>query len=93
MSWPERRGVGAVLAVARDRAVDEARVLLLQPLVAHAQPVEHAGAERLEQDVVFAGQPEQDLAPFSFFRSSRIERLPRLRARKSADLADSSAPS
>ncbi len=46
--------VGAVLTVARDRAVDEARVLLAQALVADAEPVEHARAEGLEQDVVLA---------------------------------------
>ena len=62
MSWPERARVRAVLAVARDRAVDEARVLLAQPLVAHAEPVHHAGPERLEQHVVLAHQPQQHLA-------------------------------
>ena len=54
--------VGAVLAVARDRAVDEARVLLAQPLVAHAEAVHHAGPEGLEQHVVLAHQPQQHLA-------------------------------
>ena len=53
----------AVLAVAGDRAVDDPRVLLAHPLVADAEPVEHAGPEGLEHDVVFAHEPQQRLAP------------------------------
>ena len=45
MSCPERPRERAVLAVARDRAVDEPRVLLAQALVADAEPVHHAGPE------------------------------------------------
>jgi hypothetical protein len=55
--------VGAVLAVAADRAEDEAGVLLAQPVGADAEAVEHAGAERLEQHVVLAHERQQHLAP------------------------------
>ena len=50
----------AVLAVAADRAVDDPRVLLLHPLVADAEPVEHARPERLEHDVVLLDELQQD---------------------------------
>src|SRR5205807_8887439 len=53
---------GAVLAVAGDRAVHEPGVLLPEPLVAHPETLEDARAERLQQDVVIADQPQQDLA-------------------------------
>ena len=53
--------VRPVLAVAGDRAVDEARVDASESLVADPEPVEHARAERLEQHVGVAGEPEQDL--------------------------------
>ena len=53
----------AVLAVAGDRAVDEPGVLLAQALVAHAEAIEHAGAEGLQHDVVLARQAQEDLAP------------------------------
>ena len=53
---------GAVLPVAGDRAVDEPRVLRAQALPAHAQPIQHARPERLEQHVGVARQPQQDLA-------------------------------
>ena len=56
-------GVGAVLAVAGDRAVDDARVRLAHPLVADPEPVEHAGAEAVEDDVVALDQAQQRLAP------------------------------
>ncbi len=57
------RGValGPVLAIAADRAVDEAGVLLAHPLIADAQTVEHAGAEGLEHDVVLAHEAQQRL--------------------------------
>ena len=61
MSWPGAVAVRPVLAVAGDRAVDEARVLLAQALVADAEAVEHARAERLEQHVGVADQPQQHL--------------------------------
>jgi len=54
--------VRAVLPVAGDRAVDETGVLLAQSVVANAELVEHARAERLEQDVVLAHQAQQHLA-------------------------------
>ncbi len=50
------------LPVAADRAVHEAGVLLAQGLVADAEPLEHAGAEGLEQDVAVADQATQHLA-------------------------------
>ena len=55
--------VRPVLPVAGDRAVDEPRVLLAQPLVADPQPLHHAGAEALQQHVGLAHEPQQDLAP------------------------------
>ena len=51
-----------VLPVAGDRAVDEPRVLLAQPLLADAEAVEHARAEGLEHDVGLAHEREQRLA-------------------------------
>jgi hypothetical protein len=54
-------GVGTVLAVAGDGAVDEPPVLLAQALVADAQPLHHAGAKRLQQHVALAHEPQQDL--------------------------------
>ena len=62
MSWPERVPLRAVLAVAGDRAVDDPRVHLSHPLVADAEPVEHAGPEGLEHDVVLAHERQQRLA-------------------------------
>ena len=55
-------GVGAVLAVAGDRAEDDRRVGLAHPLVADPEPVEHAGAEAVEDDVVGLDQAQQRLA-------------------------------
>ncbi len=55
--------VGAVLAVAGDRAVDEPGVLLAQALVADPEPLHHPRPKRLEQHVVLAHQPQQHLAP------------------------------
>ena len=56
-------GVGAVLAVAGDRAEDDAGVGLAHALVADPEPVEHAGAEAVEDDVVALDQAQQRLAP------------------------------
>ena len=61
MSWPARCGVGAVLAVAGDRAEDDRRVRLAHPLVADAEPVEDAGPEAVEDDVVALDQAQQGL--------------------------------
>ncbi len=54
--------VGAVLAVAGYRAEDDRRVGLAHPLVADAEPVEHPGAEAVEDDVVGLDESEQRLA-------------------------------
>ncbi len=62
MSCPARVARGPVLAVAGDRAVDEAGFCRAQALVADAEAVEHAGPERLEQHVVLAREPQQRLA-------------------------------
>ena len=62
MSWPGGVALGPVLAVAGDRAVDDAGVHLAHALVADAEAVEHAGAERLEHHVVVAHEPQQHLA-------------------------------
>ena len=58
---PREVPLGRVLAVARDRAVDDPRVLLAHALVAHAEALQHARAEGLEQHVVIAHQPQQHL--------------------------------
>ena len=55
--------VGAVLAVAGDRADDDRRVGLAHPLVADAEAVEHTGPEAVEDDVVSLHQPQQGLPP------------------------------
>ena len=55
---PER----AVLPVAGDRAVDEARVAFRERVVAHAQPLHHARPEALDEDVVVLREPKQDVA-------------------------------
>ena len=55
--------LGAGLAVARDRAVDDPGVDLAHALVADAEPVEDTGTEGLEHDVVLAHQAQQHLAP------------------------------
>ena len=62
MSWPARWRVGAVLAVAGDRAEDDRRVGLAHALVADPEPVEDAGAEAVEDDVVALDQAQQRLA-------------------------------
>src|SRR5436190_14285225 len=54
--------VRPVLPVAGDRAVDEARVLLAQALVAHTEALEHARPEGLEQHVILARQSQEDVA-------------------------------
>ena len=47
--------VGAGLAEARDRAIDDLGIDLLDVLVAEAQPLDHAGTEALDDDVGFGG--------------------------------------
>ena len=60
-------GVRAVLAVAADRAVDDPRVDCLQSLVADAEAIEHARAERFEHDVGVLRQLQQQLATLVAF--------------------------
>ena len=55
-------GVGAVLPVAGERAVDQARVDAAQRLVVHAQALHHAGAEALQHHVRRLRQPVEDVA-------------------------------
>src|SRR6266487_6773837 len=55
-------GVGAVLAVAGDRAEDDAGIGVAHALVADAEPAEDAGAEAVEDDVVAFDQAQQRLA-------------------------------
>ena len=88
MSWPARCGVGPVLAVAGDRAVDDPRVGLAQALVADAEPVEHARAEALEHDVVRratrrrkASRPASDLRSMPDRALAAVERQVERRAR------------
>jgi hypothetical protein len=52
--------VRTVLAEARQRAVDEAGVQLLERRVAGAEPIHHAGAEALDDDVGAGGELAED---------------------------------
>ena len=52
-------GIGAVLAEAGERAVDDARVRLLDRLVVGAESLHHAGAEALDQGVRLLNEPEE----------------------------------
>ena len=54
--------LGAVVAEPADRQDDQAGVELVQPLDREAEPVQHAGAEVLQQDVGVAHQAGQDAA-------------------------------
>ena len=51
------------MAIARDGAVDQARVLRPQGLVADAQPVHDSGPKALHNDVRIAGERLEDLQP------------------------------
>src|SRR5690606_7921409 len=53
----------AVLAVARDGAVDEARVVLLERLIAEAEALHHAGTVALDEHVVLGDELEERGAP------------------------------
>ena len=61
-SWPGPVRVGAVLAVARHRDVDDLRVERAQRLVVHAQALGDAGPVVLQEDVGRARQLPEDLA-------------------------------
>ena len=52
-------GIGAVLAEGADRAIDDARVLRGDRLVADAEARGDTGAERFDQHVGFAGETEE----------------------------------
>ena len=49
------------LPEAGDRAIDQPGIALAKPLVADAEPVEHAGAKRLQQHVRVLREAQQDL--------------------------------
>ena len=59
-----------VLAVAGDRAVDRGRVLAMDPLVPEAEPVGHAGAERLHEHV---GAGDQRAEPLGALGGREVE--------------------
>jgi hypothetical protein len=44
-------GVGSLLAVARDRAVDDPRIARLEIVITEAEPWQHAGPEILDDDI------------------------------------------
>ena len=75
--------IGAVLAEARDAAIDDARVDFLHRLVIDAEPVLDGRAEVLDDDIGLRGQLEEDLFPSGVFRSRLSERLLRCRFWKS----------
>ena len=54
--------LGAVVAEPADRQDDQARVELVQPLDREPEPVQHAGAEVLQQDVGVGDHAGQDAA-------------------------------
>ena len=54
--------VGAVLPVAGDGAVDQARVLEAQTLIADSQALQHPGAEGLQQHVGVADEAQEGVA-------------------------------
>ena len=58
---PGSAAVGAILAIAGDRAVDQTGVDLPQLLITDAQALHHAGAKRLEQDVGLGGEAFEDI--------------------------------
>ena len=60
--------VRSILTVAGDRAIDEPRVLLREPLVPDPEPVHHARAERLDEDVGVASEAQQDLGAARVFQ-------------------------
>src|SRR4029453_2028112 len=64
-------GVGAVLAEARDRAQDDARVHLLQAFVVDAQPELHVGAVVLDHDVGLLDQLLEDGEAVGFLEIER----------------------
>ncbi len=73
------RRVGAVVAEAGDRAIDEARIERLQAGVVEPVLGEPAGLEILDQHVGARGEPAHDLAgPPGCSKSTASERLPRL---------------
>ncbi|GAA3099435.1 hypothetical protein GCM10020001_015030 [Nonomuraea salmonea] len=80
--------LGAVVAEAGDRQDDQAGVELVQPLDGEAEAVEYAGAEVLDQDVAVADEPFDELfLPSSDFRSTAMDCLLRLAARKYVDMS------
>ena len=60
---PDAVAVGTVLAVARDRAVDEARVRRGERRVVDPEAGGDAGTEALEHDVGIRREPAEDVAP------------------------------
>jgi hypothetical protein len=58
----------AILAEARDGAVDKTRIHLAQHVVAEFQAVHHAGAIVFDQRIGLRHQLEQDRAPFRVFQ-------------------------
>src|SRR5690606_32490039 len=60
---PDLVAVRAVLAVARDRAVDEARVARREGRVVDPEALRDAGPEALEHDVCAVDQAKKDLTP------------------------------
>jgi hypothetical protein len=69
------RGLGAGAVVARDRAVDEARVLLAQLLVAQAQLVDAAELEVLDHHVALLRKVARDLLAFGRLQVERDRAL------------------
>jgi hypothetical protein len=77
----------ALLAEARDGAVDEPGLTAFSVLVAKAQPRHHAGAEVLDQHVGALDQGLRSTAlPASLFRFSVIDFLPPFCARNEAPM-------
>jgi hypothetical protein len=85
-------GIGAVLAVAADRAEDEARIDLGKRLVADAELVHDAGAEALDDDVRRQSQSAEHGDALRLLQVEAQPRLLRLTSLKKALVSPALAP-
>ena len=72
------RGVGAVMAEAGDRAIDQSGIDRAQALVVETIFGEAARLEVLDHDIGALGETAHDLTPSGCSKSTASERLPRL---------------
>ena len=67
--------IGAVLAEAGNRAIDDARIDLAHALIVDAEFCLHVGAEIFDDDVGLFHQPPEDLEAFRLFQVERHRAL------------------